>query len=39
MDAVIDEEENGGLEVGSQEWIEREIRLDEENDKRRREGR
>jgi hypothetical protein len=33
------EEETGGLEVGSWEWIEREKRLDEENDRRKREGR
>jgi hypothetical protein len=39
IDGAIEEEENGGLEVGSQEWIEREKRLDGENDKRKREGR
>lgn len=39
IDAVVEEEENGGLEVGSWEWMQREMRLDEENDKRRREGR
>jgi hypothetical protein len=39
LNAAMEEEESGGLEVGSQAWIEREMRLDEENDKRRREGR
>ena len=38
MDAVVDEKENGGLEVGSWEWMQREIELDKRRDYFRKHG-